>query len=123
MFDFAAGKPTQSSSTLSLMNVALGKNPELHDSQAHFVPHLFNLSSFIKTQTFPWPVQNISQTVQDMDNVREVLIKLPQVLAPKAPQRTLYICQVHAQKSITAKKKKIKTQEGKNKKHLLLYLQ
>lgn len=31
MSDFAAGKPTQSSSTLALMNVALGKNPELHD--------------------------------------------------------------------------------------------
>lgn len=29
-FDFAAGKPIQSPSTLNLMNVALGKNPELH---------------------------------------------------------------------------------------------
>lgn len=54
-FDFAAGKPTQSSSTLSLMNVALGKNPELHAPKTHFLPLLFNFSSVIKTQTFPWP--------------------------------------------------------------------
>jgi len=54
-FDFAAGKPTQTSSTLSLMNGALGKNPEPHVPQTHFLPLLFDFSSFINTQTFPWP--------------------------------------------------------------------